>query len=384
MTGTTGTTGDALGYELAEVSAYVLLHARNQGIGESECRRVLAEIAGSEDGPDGWAGAWAAVWGGEAERCRAARRPLDAIAREILAGFPTPATAAQRAARDRAIRSFADWATGTGVAEPVSVDGPAPTTAWYSAARDGRDAPVVLIIGGIVSPKEQWGRLLPSFARFGLGAVVTELPGVGPGRYGPGSPQHLSAVLDAVGVRPGGAGALCLAMSHGGTLALRAAAADPRIRGIVSVGAPVRRCFRDALIWRRTPAITREALAHTTGVAVDDLPAMLPGLAVTDAELDRLRVPVRYLRSLRDELVPPDEAGLLIDRAGARVLDIDDVHGSPHHVAAVRGDAVAALLEMARPTAPSTRALRTALTLARLASPVLPIDLGKEFAPCPR
>ncbi len=46
-----------------------------------------------------------------------------------------------------------------------------------------------------------------------------------------------------------------------------------------------------------------------------------------------MRVPVRYLASLRDEVVPPDDLALL--RAHVRDLVVqenDDVHGSPAHV----------------------------------------------------
>lgn len=364
---------------LDEYARYVRLHAGAQGIGPRERDRVLAQITTADDGPGGWADVWTA----EAEREAEAGRLPGAIARDVLARFPGPVSDGRRQASTRAAARFAEWAA-TGVAEKLEVKAGSPggATAWFSDTGARGPVPLVLVVGGIVSPKEQWGRLLPALRRVGLAAVVTELPGVGttPGLLGAESHRHLDAVIDAVTTRTRVSGVYCLAMSHGGTVALRTAARDPRIRGIVTVGAPVHYTYSDPEVLRLMPDVTRQALECVTGRTGDALEPHLADLAPAPAELDRVVIPVRYIRSERDELVPAAEADLLGRHLGdLRVIDLDDVHGSPGHPLAVRAHALASLLQMIRPDARGTRALSGVLSLAaRLPGPLSPIDLGRE------
>ncbi|UGQ57579.1 esterase FrsA [Rhodococcus pyridinivorans] len=362
---------------LDEVKTHVLLHGRAQGIDAAECRRVLGTIRTLEDDEHGWASRWTA----EASKYRERGRARDAIARDNLARFPFAATEMQENASARAVFEFGKWARSSGVAENLAVEyNGSRTTAWFGSVDTDGPAPLVVVLGGIVSPKEQWGRLLPHFRKLGIAAVVIDLPGVGAHRsalYGPDSEGYVSAVVDAAATRMRLSGVYGLAMSFGGTVMLRAAAADPRIRGVVAVGSPTQYTFVDPWVQKAMPAITRRTLESVTGA--QDLPSLLPELALDRQHLGRLMIPVHYIRSLRDEIVPTADANVLIAHlARAAVVDFDDVHGSPHHADAVRMRSLSALLEMIRPGSLSARTLSAVLMAGERVSLVSPVDLGRR------
>ena len=113
------------------------------------------------------------------------------------------------------------------------------TFAYYATGvARGVTGPVLVVLGGIISPKEQWAPLMRMSGRLQMPVVVTEMPGVGENRtrYTPASAAELSALLDDLRAEHG---AYVLGMSFGGHLALRCAAVDPRIHGIATVGAPI-------------------------------------------------------------------------------------------------------------------------------------------------
>jgi len=192
------------------------------------------------------------------------------------------------------------------------------------------------VLGGIVSTKEQWAPVLLAARRLGLAGVVTEMPGTGENTvlYGAESWRMLPTLLDAVTDRADVSRTYAMALSFSGHLAIRAALDDSRIRGIVTAGAPVSEFFTDSAWWPGVPRVTKDTLAHMAGVTLDVLATELPSLALTDARLAGLGVPVRYVVSEHDEIIPPAEARRLPERIrDLGVLVHDDVHGSPAHTA---------------------------------------------------
>jgi pimeloyl-ACP methyl ester carboxylesterase len=207
-------------------------------------------------------------------------------------------------------------------------------------------------MGGIVSVKEQWAAVLPALGRWGLAVVVTELPGVGENGlpYRADSWRMLSDLLDALADRADVGHTYALALSFSGHLALRCAATDPRIRGVVTTNVPVHEFFTDAEWQQCVPRLTRDTLLHLTGAGsgsgtgpstgLDTRPADLTGLkdwALTADELASLDIPVHAMVSRHDEIVPPGDAEFLRAHVrDLRVLDLDDVHGSPRHTLETR------------------------------------------------
>ncbi|MGI5195718.1 alpha/beta fold hydrolase [Streptomyces sp. CA-288835] len=330
---------------LGELKEFARLHARGQGISERQVAAVLPRITNDEPGHPA---SWARVWTAEADRLAFAGRPLDACRRYALARFPYHGDDDRRRAQDKCVRTFDDWRRRRGV-ERVVLDHPDGRVACWASGLDARRSrPLLLIMGGIVSVKEQWAPLLPRLSRLGYAAVATEMPGVGENtlRYHADSWRLLPFLLDRLAGRARVSDTSVLGLSFSGHLALRAAAEDTRIRSIHTVGAPVAGFFTDPVWWPRVPAITVETLRRLTGAADhDELRVLLQDFALGPDVLRGVDVPVGYVVSARDEIIPPTERQLLgCALPRVRFKEFDDVHGSPAHLGAMRKWLIGSLL----------------------------------------
>jgi pimeloyl-ACP methyl ester carboxylesterase len=327
-----------VGAGLEELSGLALLHALAQGVDEEAARELLARVRRPWGGG---ADAWGPVWTSAGDRLAELGHELDACRHYAVARFPYPGDEPRRVAQRRCVQSFDRWRHAQPEARidrlTVSLDGERFVT-WTAGLDPVRPRPLVLVLGGVVSVKEQWAPLLTQADALGVALAVTELPGVGENTlpYDLGAPRMLSALLDALLGLADVRRVAAVALSFGGHLAMRCALDDPRIASIATVGAPVRRFFTDAAWWSALPGTTRACLAHTMRAPVDGLQQRLRDWALTESELARLAaagVSVHYVTSLRDEIMPPGEAELL-RRAGVPGLDraFDDVHGAPDHL----------------------------------------------------
>ncbi|MFD9722146.1 alpha/beta fold hydrolase [Streptomyces sp. NPDC059076] len=360
---------------LEELKEFARLHARGQGMTERQVAAVLPWITTDEPGHPG---SWARVWSAEADRLAFAGRPIDACRRYALARFPHHGDDDRLRAQHNCVRTFDDWRRRRGV-DRLVLDHPGGTVAAWTAGLDGgRHRPLVVIMGGIVSVKEQWAPLLPKLARLGYAAIATEMPGVGENtlRYRADSWELLPYLLDHLGDRARVAQTSVLGLSFSGHLALRAAADDSRIRSIHTVGAPVAEFFSDPLWWPRVPGITRETLRRLTGVADQgELRSLLADFALDETTLESVRVPVNYVASRRDEIIPAGEHQLLARTLPrVRFKEFDDVHGSPAHQGALRSWLVASLVRsrIAESTGRAGRYRRAAARVTAPHGPALP------------
>ncbi|MEV0781103.1 alpha/beta hydrolase [Streptomyces sp. NPDC050428] len=324
---------------LEELKEFARLHAQGQGMTAEHATRVLARITNDTTGdPD----SWAQVWTAEGRAAAARDDLLDACRHYALARFPYHGDADRQRAQRLCVDTFDQWRRdqdGVERLEFKDTDGTGGTVACWAAGLD-RSRPLLVVMGGIVSVKEQWAPLLPLLRKLGFAAVVAELPGVGENTvtYGPDSWRTLSFLLDQLADRARVSDTSMLALSFSGHLALRAAADDPRIRRVLTVGAPVADFFTDEAWWPRVPGITTDTLRRLTGSEdLTELRHRLAGFALTPEQLRQVRIPVRYVASSRDEIIPDTDQTLL-----RRTLDdvkfktFDDVHGSPAHLAAMR------------------------------------------------
>jgi esterase FrsA len=345
--------------DIDELKQFATLHARAQNI--ANYRALLDRIDNDEDGTPG---SWAVEWSQVADEHLAAGRLLDASRHYAMARFPYPDGPARQQAADSCVRAFDRWrGNGTGV-QRLDADTPdGPVHCWATGLSRTEPRPLLLVMGGIVSVKEQWAPVLPAVRRLGMAGIAAEMPGVGENGfgYGPESWRMLPALLDAVADRADVAQTYAIALSFSGHLALRCAAQDGRVRGIVTAGAPVSRFFTDPEWQAELPRITVDTLAHLTGTKPADLADRLRPLALTAEQLAAVRVPVGYLLSRRDEIIPADEAALLRNRLpDLRLVENYDVHGSPRHVTESRLWTVLSVLQMRRVHSPQ-RAVLSAL-----------------------
>ncbi|MCD0451746.1 esterase FrsA [Actinocorallia sp. API 0066] len=352
--------------DIAELKQFVVVHAKAQGIPEAEYRRVLDAVEHDDgDGPGSWVRAWTDA-GREHEN---AGRLLEAFRRHNMARFPYVDGPARGAALDRCVEVFDRWRGGTAI-ERLDLDLPGGRVrSWTTGLSAADPKPLLLVIGGIVSVKEQWAPVLLQAARLGLAGVVTEMPGVGENtlRYGEDSPRLLPAILDAVADRADAARTYAVALSFSGNLALHAAAADPRIRGVILAGAPIIDFFTDEAWQRALPSVTVDTLAHLTGADRAKIHDRLRPLALTPGLLASLDIPVYSMASRRDEIIPPGDTGHLRRHLkDLRLVENDDVHGSPRHFLETRLWIVRSLLELSGGRRPQ-RAVLGALIAAQRA-----------------
>jgi pimeloyl-ACP methyl ester carboxylesterase len=345
--------------DVAELKRYVGVHARGQRIKGADA--ILRRI--STDGP-GTPGSWVYEWSQVAAGLEQRGRLLDAARHYAMARFPYADGEARQEALDRCVGAVDQWRTGH---EIIRLDAELPggrVSSWATGLSRIQRRPLVLMTGGIVTVKEQLVPVLSAYRAFGLAAVATEMPGAGENtmRYDADSWRMFPGLLDAIAARAEVNDVYLVALSFSGHLALRWAAEDTRVKGIVTVGAPVREFFTSAGWQAAVPGVTRGTLAHLTGVEPDRLFAELKPMALDEGQLTAVRCPVRYLKSDRDEIIPAEEAALLAGQVSdLEVAANDDVHASPGHLLASQLWTLASLLRLAGVSDGRTAALGLAL-----------------------
>ena len=350
---------------LEELKQFARLHAHGQGLAENRVGELLTRISNDDPGAPG---SWARVWNTEADALLSRGRTLDACRYYALARFPHHGDPDRVRAQQAGVAAFDSWRRTQPGIERLELEHPDGTLALWTIGLDAADPrPLLLVMGGIVSVKEQWAQLLPKFAKLGFAAVVAELPGVGENTlpYSAESWRLLPHLLDQLKGRAQVESTSLLTLSFSGHLALRAAVEDPRIRSIHTVGAPVSRFFTDADWWQSVPTITKETLRQLTHTADhDELFAALHSWALSPEQLDAVRIPVGYVVGTHDEIIPAAEHLLLgahLDQVDFK--EFDDVHGSPGHLGQMRTWLLLGLLRSRGFDDHRTRALRIVLGL---------------------
>jgi pimeloyl-ACP methyl ester carboxylesterase len=325
--------------DLAELKRFVVAHAISQNLPPDHYSAILDAITSDDQ--------WAREWIRAGER---AADPLVASQFYTMGRFPFVDGPGRAEALDRAVDSFDRWRrNGTGIeSETVDVDG-TPVRIWTVGLSADEPRPLLVVTGGIVSTKEQWGPVLPQIAQFGMAGVVAELPGVGQNAlpYRADSWRLFPAILDALADRANVADTYLLALSFSGHLAITAALHDSRIRGIVGNGTPVREFFTDPDWQARVPKVTTDTLAHLVGVPSDEVYQHVQDWGLTERQLSAVEIPLAVVWATQDEIIPQRDVALLRDHvANLTVLEHDDVHGAPSHLAETRLWSLLAVLEM--------------------------------------
>jgi hypothetical protein len=345
-------------HDIDELKQFVEVHSRAQRLPPDLCEEVLARIGHDGEGPGSWTGEWAA-----AARDLAARdRLLEACQCWNTARFPYVDGPSRAQAQAACSETFTRWSgTQETAIERIEVTVPdgdgsqRPFVALAAGLSAALPRPLLVVTGGIVSVKEQWAPALLLADQLGLAMVATEMPGVGENRlvYGKDSWRMFSALLDTLAGRADVGRTYASAMSFSGHMALRGALHDPRIRGVVTAGAPVSGFFTDRSWYDRSvPRITKDTLSHLTGTPRAELFDELRDWELRPGELSALNIPVGYVVSLRDEIIPASDARTLKRYVSDLTLhEHDDVHGSPAHVEETRTWTVQTVLQMMRAAA---------------------------------
>lgn len=354
--------------DVDELKELIRLHILTQDVDRKAFRAVLDRIETDGDGP----ASWVAQWESEGDRQRAAGRLIDAMQCYNFARFPVIDSRARALAHDKCLAAWRSWAAASRAPiERLLVNGDGGQVPIHVSTAAGPDRPWLFVMGGIVSLKEQWYRTLADGRKLGFRVAVADFPGVGenPLVYRASSHRLISAVIDRLHAQGRAAPVYVAGISFAGHLAIQCALEDPRVSGIIASGSPLRQFFTDASWWPRVPGTTRRTLSHLCRKPPGELWPHLAGFAVDEAALRRLTIPICYIASRRDEIVPFAEAALLRAAAPhARVVTFDDVHGAPHHIRSIRKLIPLELLRMNRSRPAVRSALWLLLQLARARS----------------
>lgn len=177
--------------------------------------------------------------------------------------------------------------------------------------------PVVILIPGLDSTKEEFANLEAVFLRRGMATLAMDGPGQGESGFAldirPDYDVAVGAVIDALGdrsdidlARIGACG-----VSMGGYYAPRAAAFEKRIRAVIGISGP----YDMSSNWDNLPSLTRETLMHHTGASsLEDARARAGQLNLSGvAEL--IDQPALIMTGKLDRLIPWESTKQIADEA---------------------------------------------------------------------
>jgi dienelactone hydrolase len=198
-----------------------------------------------------------------------------------------------------------------------------------SAAADRR--PVVIMLPGLDSTKEELQATAEYLLARGLATIAVDGPGQGESEYAlPIQPAYEKVATAAVDyltkredVDPDNIGAF--GVSLGGYYAARAAAYEPRLKATVSLAGP----YRFDLDWDDLPPQTRATFKVRSGAATDAEARERAGLLTLEDAAARITGPLLVVGGGKDRLVPAYHAERLAAQAPGAELVVypDGSHG---------------------------------------------------------
>ncbi|MDT4894014.1 MAG: hypothetical protein QOE97_3049 [Pseudonocardiales bacterium] len=215
-------------------------------------------------------------------------------------------------------------------------------------------APLVLLLPGLDSTKEEFFNWENVFLSRGLATFSLDGPGQGETGYQlPLRPDYevaASAAIDALSARDdieldrlGVAG-----VSMGGYYAARAAAFDDRIRAVVTVGGP----YESGSRFDTRPAISRSAfIAYSHAATIEQARAIATAMTL-DGVLSHLVQPMLVIFGRQDRLVPYQQAErIVVEAPNASLVMFEDgnhvCNNLPYRYQPLAGDWMASMLKAA-------------------------------------
>jgi len=294
---------------------------------------------------------WCREWGRTARHYEELAESAEAAGRTVTAGEAwrraalcwhwgkfvfTDHPEEQRAAHERTVACFRRGAGTLGPpAEPVRVPYAGSMLAAYLRVPPGPPSPIVVMIPGLDSVKEELQATAEYMLARGLGVIAIDGPGQGEAEYEfpiePAYERVVTAVADYLkgrdDVDPDRMGVF--GVSLGGYYVARSAAYEPRVRAAVELAGP----YRFDLDWDELPGPTRTTFQVRSGAA-DPAQARERAAALTLADAAaRIGCPLLVVHGGRDRLIPAYHAERLAREAPGAELMLypDGSHGVTNH-----------------------------------------------------
>jgi dipeptidyl aminopeptidase/acylaminoacyl peptidase len=178
-------------------------------------------------------------------------------------------------------------------------------------------APLVMLIPGLDSTKEEFFHWENVFLARGMATLSMDGPGQGESGFAltirPDYEVAVAAMLDAVAGHPGldGERIGAVGVSMGGYYAPRAAAFEPRIKAVVGISGP----YDMSANWDGLPSLTRETLAHHTGASSPDEARARAGELTLAGVAERIAQPALIVTGRLDRLIPWEDTKRIADEA---------------------------------------------------------------------
>jgi 5-aminopentanamidase len=294
---------------------------------------------------------WCREWGRTARHYEQLAETAEAAGRTVTAGEAwrraalcwhwgkfvfTDHPAEQRAAHERTVACFRRGAgTLSPPAEPVRVPYAGSTLAAYLRVPPGAPPPIVVMIPGLDSVKEELQATGEYMLRRGLAVIAVDGPGQGEAEYEfpiePAYERVVTAVADYLkgrdDVDPDRIGVF--GVSLGGYYAARSAAYEPRVRAAVELAGP----YRFDLDWDTLPPQTRTTFQHRSGAASPAQARERAAALTLEDAAARITCPLLVVHGGRDRLIPAYHAERLAREAPAAELMLypDGSHGLTNH-----------------------------------------------------
>jgi dienelactone hydrolase len=242
----------------------------------------------------------------------------------------------QRAAHERAVACYRRAAAGlTPPAELVHIPYQATELAAYlrvpAAAGRAGAPPVVIMVPGLDSTKEELQATAEYLLARGMATLAIDGPGQGEAEYDlpiePAYEKVATAVVDYLATRvdvDGGHVGL-FGVSLGGYYAARAAAREKRLRAVVDVAGP----YRFDLDWDELPEQTRATFLVRSGAASADEARAKAGTLTLEEAAGQITTPLLIVGGGRDRITPAYHQERLASEVASAELLIypDGSHG---------------------------------------------------------
>jgi 2,6-dihydroxypseudooxynicotine hydrolase len=243
----------------------------------------------------------------------------------------------QRAAHERAVSCFRRGAgTLSPPAERVAIAYGDDSLAAYLRVPVGLTVPpVVIMIPGLDSVKEELQATAEYLLDRGLAVLAIDGPGQGESEYRlviePAYERVATAAVDFLRTRPDidAERIAVFGVSLGGYYAARSVAYEPRLRAGVGLCGP----YRFDLDWDSLPPQTRATFQFRSGAATPAEARERAGMLTLEKAAERITRPLLVVHGGQDRLIPPYHAERLAREApGAElVMDPDGNHGLTNH-----------------------------------------------------
>lgn len=330
-----------------ELKTFAFLHIVSQHMNEKIVQKIFATIQ-CADGEK--SGAWSVELKKFADNLFSEKQYQDALQYYNLARFPYINSASRKMAHQQCVNSFLLLnQTNQWKVKRKCIIHEGQQVFFYFKKAISQHAPLLIIMGGIVSIKEQWISIvaLAEQLTLDINIVLMEMPGVGENLccYHPMSYRLLSSVIHSLSSLANIHETHIIAMSFGGHMAIQCALHDKNIQSIFTVGAPLHYFFTDTLWWQSVPGITKKTLAHMMHIH-DNAFSDIQEFCITAEQLASIDIPIYYISSQHDEIIPPAEKKFLEKYLSSlHFYEFNDVHGSPHHMKEIQSILIAYLLQ---------------------------------------